>query len=243
MDSAEAIKYQLITFRIFGTWQKPSKFSIFYTIWTLTLFIFVGILFPLSIMLSVVFSNSISEMVDRMAIASSVIVVIVKAINVYKEQKKLEEFFHVAERLDKEITENDHISMFNGMLRFSQQIYFTFFYSFLSAWSMLVFQAIYSRPSSRLWSSTYSYPYEWAHHPYVYAGGLFFQGISNACIVIFSISTDTYVAVLNNVLAGHISILNNRLKRLGHTEVKVDSEKYHYEELVRCCRIYQDILR
>lgn len=243
MDSTKSLKYQLKTFRILGAWKKPSKFSIFYTIWTMILFVIVGFLFPLSQILSIFFASSISEMVDRMVITSSVVIVVVKAINVYTKQEKLQEFFHVIKRLDKKITEEAHIAQFNEIIKFSQQMYFSFFYSFLSTCVVLVFQTIYSKPSRRLWSSTYSYPYEWAQHPYVYVGGLFFQGIANTIVVLFAVSTDTYVAIFNHVLAGHIDVLNDRLQHLGDKEFAVDADKYHYDELVQCCRIYRDILR
>lgn len=242
MDSSKALKYHFKTFTMAGLWPKEGAGSFhFYHIWTVVVFLVLGLLFPFSQILNIFFANSIMEMVDRSVITSSVVVVVIKALSLYANRKGFSEFLELLQELDGEITEVSHITQLNSAIKVGHRLYFTYLYPYVSTCVLLIFQTIYSRPEIRLWSSTYAYPFEWAQQTHIYVSGLFIQGISNTCIVIFAVAADTYGVVLIHIVSTHISILHDRLERLGKSENQSTDE--HYNELIQCCKIYERILR
>lgn len=242
MDSLVALKYHFRTFFLFGLWSKnQAENSHLYHFWTALVFFVFGIFFPLSQIVNVFFVNSVTEMVDRSVITSSVVVVVIKALNLYANRKKLTELLNQLKDLDGEINELSHIQHLNSAIKIGHRIYFTFFYPYILTCVLLVFQTFHSRPEIRLWSSTFAYPFEWAHQTNVYISGLFIQGIANTCVVIFAVAADTYGVVLIQLLSMHIVILHERLECLGQNVNQSTNE--HFSELIFCCSVYERILR
>lgn len=242
MDSSKALKYHLKIFRLAGVWpEAASKYFLAYHIWTFFVILLLGILFPFSQILNIFFADSITEMVDRSVITSSVVIVVVKALNLYTKRRELNEFFEIMKELDDEIQEEYQIQRMKSAIKISHQLFFAYFYPYISTCVLLVFQTIYSRPAIRLWSSTYAYPFDWAQKTKVYVIGLFIHGIANTCIVIFAVAADTYGAVLIHILSTHIDILQHRLTELGKN--KKFSDKEHFDQLIYCCKAYESILR
>lgn len=242
MDSSKALKYHIKTFRLAGVWPvKSERYPLLYHIWTIIVFVLLGILFPFSQVLNIFFADSIMEMVDRSVITSSVVVVVIKAVNLYHKRNGLTDLFNELKKLDDDIKETSHIIQMNSTIKIGCQLYFTFLFPYISTCIVLVFQTIFSKPESRLWSSTYAYPFDWTHETHIYISGLFIQGIANSCIVIFAVAADTYGVILIHIISTHIGILQERLERLGKTEHTSAQERF--DELIYCCKSYDSILR
>ncbi|XP_055322119.1 odorant receptor 33a-like [Sitodiplosis mosellana] len=180
-------------------------------------------------------------MVDRSVITSSVVVVVVKAIALFTTRKGLNEFLEIIKSLDSEIHDESHIFQMNKTIKIGHRLYISYLYPYISTCVLLVFQTIYSKPETRMWSSTYAYPFKWAQRTNVYVGGLFLQGIANTCIVLFAVAADTYGVVMLQILSTHIDILQDRLKCLG--QAKELSSDEHFNQLISGCKTYENILR
>lgn len=242
MDSSVALKYHLKTFHLAGVWPNvSSKYSILYHSWTLFIFLVLGLLFPLSQILNIIFADSIIEMVDRSVITSSVVVVVIKALNLYIKRKELDDFFSEIKKLDIEIQEESQVQQISTAIKISHKLFFSYLYPYISTCVLLAFQTIYSRPAIRMWSSTYAYPFDWSQKTEIYVTGLFIQGICNTCIVIFAVAADTYGAVLIHILSTHIDILQDRIKKLGKN--KNNGDKEPFEQLIFSCKSYESVLR
>lgn len=138
--------------------------------WTIFVLLILGILFPLTQILNIFYAGSVMEMVDRSVITSSIVIVVVKAINLYATRKGLNELFYVIKGLDGEIHDECHILYMNATIKLGHQLYFTYLCPYISTCVLLLFQTIFSMPENRMWSSTYGYPFEWAHNEYIYLG-------------------------------------------------------------------------
>lgn len=241
MNSLETLKYHFKTFHFTGALPPPEQ-TVFHKIWSWIFFLIVGVLFPFSQILSIFFAKSINEMVDRLIITSSAVVVVAKGLNLYTKCQQLMDFFAILRLLDREITETRHINQFNKVIRDAHRLYYLFLYPFIATCVLLVFQTIYSRPEIRLWSSTFTYPFEWAQDVCIYVGGLFFQGIANTSMVIFAVSVDTYGVILIHVVTSHIKVLNESLEQLGAKYSHFQS-KQAINELIYYCKVYENILR
>lgn len=242
MDSSKALKFHIKTFRVAGVWpSETSSRSLLYDIWTVLVLIVLGFFFPISQILNIFFAHSIMEMVERLVITSSVVVVVLKGMAIYSTRKGLNEFFEINKGLDSEIRDDSQILQMNKTIKIGHQLYFSYLYPYISTCVLLVFQTIYSKPESRMWSSTYAYPFEWAQQTNIYVGGMFVHGIANTCIVIFAVAADTYGVILLQILSTHIDILQERLKFLGYAKELCDDE--HFNQLICRCKSYESILR
>lgn len=242
MDSSKALIFHFKTFRVTGVWPKESTSrSLLYNIWTVLVLIVLGFLFPITQILNIFFAHSVTEMVDRLVITSSVVVVVLKGMAIYSTRKGLNEFFEIIKGLDSEIHDDSQILQMNKTIKIGHQLYFSYLYPYISTCVLLVFQTIYSKPETRMWSSTYAYPFEWAQRTNIYVGGMFAHGIANTCIVIFAVAADTYGVILLEIISTHIDILQERLKHLGNAKELHDDE--HFNQLICCCKSYESILR
>lgn len=242
MDSSKALKYHFKTFTFVGLWPKSSiRYPFLYIFWAVIVWLILGIFYPLSLILNLIFAESIFEMAERLVITSSVVVLVIKAINLISNRNGLRQLFVQLKELDDGISDELHVAEMQSVIQISHRLYFSFLCSYISTCVLLVFQAIFSKPETRMWSSTYSYPYDWAHLSYVYVSGIFFQGISNHCIVVFAVAADTYGVILIHILAAHINILHSRLERLGKCVRQSGREQYY--DLIYCCKVYEKILR
>lgn len=242
MDSLKALKYHFKTFQVAGVWPSKNEHQDFllYRIWTVVIFLTLGFLFPISQILNIFFANSIIEMVDRSVITSSVVVVVVKGMALYTTRKGLNDFFETIKGLESEIYDESHITKMNKTIKIGHQLYFSYLYPYISTCVILIIQTIYSKPESRMWSSTYAYPFEWAQRTDIYVGGLFVHGFANTCIVIFAVAADTYGVILIQILSTHIDILQEHLKCLGNAREL--STVGHFNQLISHCKKYESIL-
>lgn len=241
MDSSKALKYNLRTFTFVGLWPlKSLRYPFLYNFWAVIVWLILGILYPCTLILSLFFADSIYEMAEHLVLTSSVVVLVIKAINLLLNRKELRQLFGQLEELDGDIREEPHVAQMQALILMSHRLYFSFLCPYIFTCVLLVFQAIFSSPETRMWSSTYSYPFDWAHFTYIYVSGIFFQGICNFFIVFFAVAADTYGVILIYILVAHIDILHRRLERLGKCYHKAGSEPYG--DLIYCCKAYEKIL-
>lgn len=230
METFAILKQVMIRpFELFGIWPKRPSHPL-YHIWTLIIFLIVGIAFPLSQLINCFFVDSIEAFVGILLVTSTVTVVVIKSVIIYKKRTKLMKILKILKNLDADVHETDHIEIVNLVLRQCKKIYFLFLFIYVFACVILTFQVCLVPPEYRMWPSTILYPYKWAKIHTIYIGGIVFQGIANTLICIFSGSGDTYGIILSNILVAHIQIFCKKL------------EKLEEEQIVKCCKIYEDIL-
>lgn len=245
MNSRESLKWHILFFKICGVWH-PEHGSILYTLWSLFFSFIVYIAFSISLLVCVFFVDSVNKIVDHMIITSSVIMVAVKAYNVLVMRKQFDELLILMQELDDSTTIEEHRNIFQPIFKESDFLFKFFCFSYLSTWSAIALQVIVSPPDERTWPSTYLYPIKYLHHPFIYVGGLFCQGISNFFVCSMDVAEDTYGASLLHILGGHIMALGQRLSDLGNTnkirQNTVDSYQHKFQ-LIECCKRYILILR
>lgn len=223
-------KVMIRPFELFGVWPKSSS-PLLYHLWTLTMFLVVGVAFPLSQLINCLFVDSVDAFVAILLVTTTATVVVAKSVIIYKKRSKLVRLLDILRRLDSEVHELDHVEIMNRVLRQCVKIYYLFLFIYVLACAILTFQVLLVPKEYRVWPSTSMYPYKWAQVESVYIGGFAFQGIANTLICVFAGSGDTYGINLSNILVAHIRILCLKLERLSETQI------------VKCCQIYEDILR
>lgn len=242
MDSRLVLKWHIRVFKLCGLWP-PEGGSILYSIWVVffTLTVYIG--FPISQLISVLWIDSVNAAVDNLIITSSVIMAVVKGLNVLAKKKTFVELLHLMKELDSTVTPAEHNRIFKRKFLVSDGLILLFCVSYIGSWTCIVIQVIMSDPEHRLWSSTYLYPSDFLHHSGIYLGGIIFQSISNFLVVIVDIVADTYGASLLHVLDGHIEILSEHLQALGKDCDKTEDFQHQHTILIELCEKYLLIIR
>lgn len=242
MDSRLVLKWHIRVFKLCGLWP-PKGGSILYSIWVVFFTLTVNIGFPISQLICVLWIDSVNAAVDNMIITSSVIMAVVKGLNVLAKKKTFVELLQLMKELDSTVTPSEYDRVFKRKFLVSNGLLLLFCASYFGSWSCIAVQEIVSDPAKRLWSSTYLYPSEFLHHNGIYLGGIIFQSLSNLLVVIVDIVADTYGASLLLLLGGHIEILGEHLQALGKDCDKTEDFKHQHKILIELCKKYLLIIR
>lgn len=242
MDSRVVLKWHVRVFKICGLWP-PEDGSILYNIWVVFFTITVNIGFPVSQLICVLWVDSVNAAVDHLVITSTVIMAVVKGLNVLAKKKTFVELLRLMKELDSTVTPDEYERIFKRKFQLSDGLLLLFCINYIGSWTCVAIQVIMSDPAHRLWSSTYLYPSEFLHQRSIYTGGIIFQAISNLLLVFVDIMVDTYGASLLHILGGHIEILSQRLQALGKDCNTIDDFRQQEPILIELCKKYLLIIR
>lgn len=240
MDSRLVLKWHIRVFKLCGLWP-PEDGSILYSIWIVIFTLAVNIGFPISQLICVLWVDSVNAAVDHLVITSTVIMAVVKGLNVLAKKKTFVELLRLMNELDATVTSEEHDKIFKQKFRVSDGLLLLFCANYIGSWTCVAIQVIMSSPAHRLWSSTYLYPSEFLHDHRIYFGGIIFQSISNLLLVFVDIVVDTYGASLLHVLSGHIEVLGRRFQELRQNGSQAN--KQHEKTLIDLCKKYLLIIR
>lgn len=225
--------------RVLGVWPTPDD-SVWYKALTLTIFLSVGFLFPLSLFVNVCYASSIEEVIDQSFISLTCWTIACKASFIYWRQKSIRELFriHAALLCDAVKPITDPIARQN----FSAHIFLTCTY--MMSWSMFLAQAAIVDPRDANWPSTSRLPYDFANRRSVYLCGLVYQSMSYLCNSICGAMEDSFYIALINMTGGHVAILKLRLRKLGASDINgYNGNMRFYRDLVECCKWYGNASR
>lgn len=256
MDSLKVLKYHVNIFKVFGLWPTQTT-SIWYTFYSYAVIILILIGFPGTLLVSVIFVNSLNQIVDNLVITSSLAMAGLKGINVLIQRKNIRKLFVIIQRLDAEC-DSSKINFFDDIFKESKILLKLFMYAYLLAYTCLGSQSVWSKKGQGLWSSTYFLPFQFADNQLLYNIVFVHQAISNCIICIIDAAVDTYGVILCHILGGHIDVLGSRLKSLGYypkctntnrivndIEVKMDKRNGQIiciDELRKCVKTYETCL-
>lgn len=242
MDSQRVLKWHLRAFKLCGLWP-PENGSFLYNIWIVIFISIVNIGFPISQLVCVLWVDSVDAAVDNLIITSSVVMVVVKGLDVLAKKKTFVELLRLMMELDATVTFEEYERILKQKFLHSDRLLLLFCVTYIGAWSCIVIQVIMSDPVHKLWSSTYLYPNEFLHRRDIYVGGIIFQATSNLFVVLLGIFVDTYGAILLQILGGHIEILSENFQALGEDCTEAQQYEHQGRVLIDLCKKYLLIIR
>lgn len=244
VDTSEVLALHIRIFKSVGLWP-PDKRN---CLNSLHMFLAFGVgAFGFSAILlgTIPYVNSIKQVVDNLMISSSVVLAAIKGIIVYYNKPKLLQLIGMLKDLDTFITKNEEKSIITVILRDCKSIANMFLAVYISAWIVLAAHSVFAVDDrTKIWSSTTLYPFEFAQLRSVYWIVLIFEALANLLLCITDGMTDTYGAILSNILGAHIDVLGQKLNSLGgkeNTLNRINAELTEAEiesELKTCVNIY-----
>lgn len=240
MYSVDLLKYHVAIFRWCGFWPYENG-SCLYDCWSVLFSVVVAIGFPLTQLVCVAFVDSMDQIVEHLVLSSTVVMASVKGFNVMIQKRKLVQMFSILAEMDENVAieKANYKKIFKNVAKNCNMMSYAFFVSYITSWSILVLQVIFSHVENREWSSTYLYPSAYWRQPSIYWGVLIFQAVSNLILCIEDAAVDTYAVVLLDILGGHIDVLKIQLREFGAER----NDSIDYKTLVRFCKNYTSIVR
>lgn len=243
MNSSAAFKYFIRVFRIVGLWPTTSPIKApLYTLWTIISFICVIFLLPISQIMNIISAQNVNDFVQQTVISSSLVNVSLKGFNLYHQRSGLNEMFNVLKEMDLDIVVVSHKAELGKAIKRIHRSFFILLIFFNANWAFSVVQSYNAPPETKVWSSTYTYSFDWAHYSGVYEAGILFQSIASFFITLMGAACDTYGVILIYIFAKHIDLLCIRLQELGRKNAcKSDDEPL--TELFNSCKTYENVLK
>lgn len=240
MYSVDPLKLHVAIFRWCGFWPHENG-SCLYDCWSVIFSVVVAIGFPLTQLVCVAFVDSMDKIVEHLVLSSTVVMASVKGFNVLIQKRKLVRMFSILDEMDENVAidKAKYIKIFKNVAKRSRMMNSAFLAAYITSWSILVLQVIFSRVENREWSSTYLYPSAYWRQPSIYWSVLIFQAVSNLILVIEDAAVDTYAVVLLDILGGHIDALKIQLREFGADR----NDSIDYKSLVHFCKNYRSIIR
>lgn len=252
MDPLKVLKYQILIFKAFGLWS--NKRTIWNRLHLLFAFYFISIGFILTIITSLLFVNSMKQVVDHLIVLNSTVLAFLKGLVFYFKYTKHMQFFEIIEKLNKEINfqSNTESTIMKTAKKFIDILSYGFAVCYLFAWISLAIQSSFSGGEQMFWTSTAFYPGNISQNRIIYWIIFMFQGFANLVLVIATFACDTYGIIVIMMLNGYIDVLSSRLKSLGSDKMQLDADGTSPRssqiidasfELVECVKIFYTCLK
>lgn len=230
MDSKVVIQPVIRNFRYLGVW--PSlKHPTISKLWSSIMFILVGVIYPLSVAMNLLFIDSMNEFADVSYILSSIVLAILKGYFVFGKNGQLRRLLGIMDAIDAKILTKRHRDAHEEKLKTCRILYRIFVFLYLSAFAFIAFQTAFASKERRIWASTGHLPFGWSQNSYIYVGGIYFQGITNFAACFLGVNLDVYGIIFSNILLGYIRVLGDKLRGMKGATI------------VDCCKFYEDVLR
>lgn len=220
MDSVKNLKYHVFVFQIFGLWP-PINGSMLYSVYSYICVWVILIFFPATLLLSMLFVDSLEKVVDNLIINSSLSMASLKGINVLRRKRHLLRLFQMIRKMDSDCSKEEEIS-FRPLFMEIKILYWLATITYFLAYIFLGSQSIWSERGKGLWSSTYFFPFDFAKNEILYQAVFIHQAISNLVIVILDAAVDTYGVICSHIIGGHVDALGARLRALGTDSISKD---------------------
>lgn len=221
--------------RVLGTWSTVDD-SPWYKWLTIVLFLFVGILYPASVLIVTYYSVDIAEAINHICLAISCSTTAIKIGVTLWRRDHIRDIFRIHTTLmntsGSDAVQNDRVARINYLVHVGS---ITLYSSSVMA---VCFQVAVSKPEDGIFPSTAPLPFEFAHRRSVYLGGLVCQIICAYCSVFWAATMDSLFFALINTVCGHVGQLKKRLQSLGSQGDDVT----FYRELMECCKCYENCL-
>lgn len=238
--------YHIKVFKICGLWPQTVQNNL--KQWHRILSEHTGIGFALMLTLigTLVFLKSLSEIIDNLLILSIVLLVIVKGIIIRLNISKIEELFEIFDELNKQITKPGEAVYTNVIIYECRVITKALTYLYLSSFALLTTYNLIADIHDGFWPSTTAIPFDFAQLKWVYWSVFIFQGFANFVMCWSGTAIDTYGVLLSNILGSHIEVLRYKLRTLGTRDNQDDdnnkSDHFH-SELIACIEYHRKCLR
>lgn len=227
-------RLQIFLRRVMGLWPMADD-SRWYKWLTISFFLLVAIIFPITIFVNIFYANSIDDAMEQCFISLTCIVNTLKAGVVYWRLHSVRELFQIHAKL---LRGGEYgAKIHNRIARSNIRIHLIISFLYMSSWCNNVVQVVFfdsEKPS--MYTARLSIA---NNNRSVYYSVLIYQIVMGFGDTLWVAMEDTFPVVLINTACGHIRQLKERLRYLGSE----GDDLLFYKGVVECCECYENCLR
>lgn len=213
MQTEKILRYHFKIFEMFGV-SEPENVSILYRIWQIICLISVGLLFPLTLFMAIIYAEDREAALKIPLLMCTLISVNIKCVLIAYNRAKFDKLLAILREMDDYVDSTEESLMGNNF-RTCRRIHLTFSGFYYIAYLVGLLEFL-SSGVGLFWPSTKSWPWEWAQSPQAFFSVKIFQITTNAINCILAALTDSIPSILCLILDGHLAILGQKLRRLHH---------------------------
>lgn len=231
----------VVLMRLTGAWPSIDD-SPWYKRLAIAYLIFIGILFPLTLFVNVLYATTIEEIMNRLFYVTIIPVEAFKSCIIYWRCDKIRQLFRIHTSLLADHTENS-----NRVARENNLVHFTLTATYNLVWCVFAYQSVYLQADNAIFPSTSYWPYAFARSRTVFWLVLIYQALNCLCFSVWVGSMqDSFYISLINANCSQVADLKQRLASLGTIDSVGGSDERDlrfYKGLVDCCKRYELCLR
>lgn len=235
-DVPAGLRSHVFVFRVMCFWPMAED-PRWYKWLTTSLYLSIGVLFPLSLCVNIFFVTSVQEAMDHIFLSVAFSTTGFKMGIIYWQLDNIRELFRIHAELLRGAWRNAVNHSRTARLNLRIHMLFTLMYGSTAVGFLL--QVAFSRPEDSVYTSTLLYPFDFMHSRAIYSTVLVYQCVGNMCSGIWAALTFTFLSALMNIACGHLADLKDRLRNLGTAK---DTSMF-YKDLIDCCKCYGMCLR
>lgn len=238
-DIPHGFRSQVLLMRVTGAWPTTDN-SFLYKCLTIAFFSFVGIFFPLSLPMNILFIDfKIDDALQHSFASMPAFAATFKVVVIYWRLDNIRAFFRLHTAMlsrggRRDAAANDQVARMN--IRIHAVLTLLYVLYALSA----VVQNTFAQPADKIIVSTMNLPYDFARSRAVYVSGLMFQIVCSVCACMLVALEDSLFIPMINTVCCHLIQLKERLRLLGTSGA---GDVRFYSDLIDCCKRYEDCLR
>lgn len=241
-DIPPGYRTHVLVMRVTGAWPTAND-PHWYQWLTIALFLFAGIISPISMSVNIFYATSVQEFIQLSFASVSAWSAIIKMFLIYWRRDSIRAFFRIHKCMlnsaGRQADADDRVARTNSRVH-------TILTAIYVLWICLaIIQSIFARVEDKIFMSTLNWPSAFAQRRPVYWFVLMFQAYTAVNIGLWAGIGDSLPIALINTVRGHLAQLKRRLRNWGTENGTAADERdtQFHADLIDCCKYYDECLK
>lgn len=237
MISMNVMNYHLKVWKVCGIWTHPDQ-PRWYPLYAFLLFGIVFGIFPMCIVLNLIWVTSLNQVIETLLICSTCVLAAFKGICVLAKKSDLLELFKIVHKMDDFLKTEEQRDIVRYAVKQSMSLVYLLSGCYYGGCNAALLLTLITPNWILLWPSWYPFlTYESGDR--IFFVLLVYQYICSHFMAFMDTACDVYGSALNKVLGAHLDALGLRLKNLGVAGDQFGVDRKQWElELNDCVEYY-----
>ncbi|XP_061390858.1 odorant receptor 2a-like [Musca vetustissima] len=221
-----------------------------YKLYAIVLNILVTLLFPLTLIIKVFFSQTLQELCENLTITISDCQSNLKFVNVYFVRHQLDRIKSILRKLDRRVQSNEEFIVLKSAISMAQSSFLIFFRLYSFGTTLSVVKVVLAENRSLLFPAWFGV--NWEENLWTYVGVIVYQFFALAVQALQNVANDSYPPAYLVILSAHMRALEIRVKAVGHSveddmqevlTLSGEKQRKCLKEFNECIKDYLNILK
>lgn len=211
----------------FTGWKKVA-----YAIHVFVYQLLLGVYYPISLLLGVLFLETIQEVLENIAVTFTELILSVKCFLIWFHHERLYKIAQISRELDKKARlKPDEQAILNNYLAAYRRYLRIYFVSY-STVDVFAGISILMYSEKRLFYPAYL-PFNWKANDFLFLIAICYQYFAWSLQVYENLFVDTFAGIVIHLLSSHLEVLSLRISKIGHEGESPDESHAKLKEAIK----------